>query len=382
MLIHLWALGREELRHARLESVVLVDGSEMIRSLPCGSGWHFKREERPERNSGRFLGDPVFWLSAGLLGTSLIFGGATRQGLISEAVPELLSLPLVALAIPRATPFLKRFPSAAALLVGLIILPCLQLVPLPPALWSVLPGRGLITEILTTAQVPMSWRPISLIPVETGRALLSLLPAIAIFLATLSLERGARRRLLLLSVAIGVASAVLAMLQVLGGHKSPFYFYADTNFGKGVGVLRQRKPFRQLRIYRIASGSCGAGRDPSSVAGFSGSCHRLRRACIDVRTCAYRVPLGHDPRLSFGVGDASVCVEPRARPARAPARGRIGGWFFACTSARIPGLGAAADFFAIWRADSRRRRSMADRRKRLDGDIELLSCRRRRRHVS
>ena len=151
---------------------------------------HLKREVRSERNSGRFLRDPVFWLSAAVLGTSFTFGGATRQGLVSEAIPELLSLPLIALALPRATPFLKRFPSASALLVGLIILPCLQLVPLPPALWSVLPGRSLITEILTTAQVPMSWRPISLIPVETWRALLSLLPALAIFLATLSLERG------------------------------------------------------------------------------------------------------------------------------------------------------------------------------------------------
>ena len=75
----------------------------------------------------------------------------------------------------------------------------------------------------------MSWRPISLIPVETWRALLSLLPAVAMFLATLSLEREARQRLLLLALAIGVASALLAMLQVLGGRQSGLYFYAFTN---------------------------------------------------------------------------------------------------------------------------------------------------------
>ena len=111
------------------------------RSQSCG--WrmiHLKRGVRSERNSGRFPRDRVFWLSAAVLGTSFIFGGATRQGLVSEAIPELVSLPLLAFALPRATPFLKRFPSASALLVGLIILPCIQLVPLPPALWSVLPG--------------------------------------------------------------------------------------------------------------------------------------------------------------------------------------------------------------------------------------------------
>ena len=204
---------------------------------------HLKHGKPSDRNSGRFERDPVFWLSAAVLAVSLVFGGATRQGLVSEAIPELLSLPLVALALPRAIPFLKRFPSASALIVGLIILPCIQLIPLPPALWSVLPGRSLVAEILTTAQAPTSWRPISLIPVETWRALLSLLPGTAIFLATLSLERGARRRLLLLSVAIGVASAVLAMLQVLSGDGSWLYFYTVTNAGKGVGFFANANHF-------------------------------------------------------------------------------------------------------------------------------------------
>ena len=220
------------------------DMSERNGSLSCE--WRMievNRGVRSERKGGRFLRDRVFWLSAAVLGTSFIFGGATRQGLVSEAIPELLSLPLVAFALPKATPFLKRFPSASVLLVGLIILPCIQLVPLPPALWSALPGRSPIAEILTTAQVPMSWRPISLIPIETWRALLSLLPAVAVFLATLSLEREARRRLLLFSVATGVASAVLAMLQVLGGRESELYFYAVTNVGRGVGFFANANHF-------------------------------------------------------------------------------------------------------------------------------------------
>jgi O-antigen ligase len=204
---------------------------------------HLERGMRPDRTSGQFLRDPVFWLSAAVLGTSFIFGGATRQGSVSESIPELLSLPLFAFAVPRAMPVLKHFPSASALLVGLIILPCIQLVPLPPALWSVLPGRSLIIEILTTAQAPISWRPISLIPVETWRALLSLLPGVAMFLATLSLEREARQRLLLLAVAIGVASAVLAMLQVLGGGESWLYFYAVTNVDRGVGFFANANHF-------------------------------------------------------------------------------------------------------------------------------------------
>jgi hypothetical protein len=42
----------------------------------------------------------VFWFSGAVLAASLVFGGATRQGLVSEAIPELMSLPLLALALP------------------------------------------------------------------------------------------------------------------------------------------------------------------------------------------------------------------------------------------------------------------------------------------
>ena len=208
----------------------------------------------------------MFWLSAAVLGMSFTFGGATRQGLVSEAIPELLSLPLLALALPRAMPFLKRFPSASALVIGLILVPCVQLVPLPPALWSVLPGRSVIAEILTVAQAPMSWRPISLIPVETSRALLSLLPAVAIFLATLTLEREARQRLLIFAVTMGVASALLAMLQVLFGSQIRLYFYDFTNVGRGVGFFANANHFGAIRICAIASRRCSAGRDASAVA--------------------------------------------------------------------------------------------------------------------
>jgi len=197
----------------------------------------------------------VFLLGVAVLGASLIFGGATRQGLVSEAIPELLSLPLVAFALPRAMLFLKRFPSAFVLVVGLVILPCIQLIPLPPTLWSVLPGRDIIAEILATAQTPISWRPISLLPIETWRALLSLLPAVGMFLATLGLERGARQRLLILAVAIGVASALLAMLQVLGGRESSLYFYAFTNAGRGVGFFANANHFAAFEYALLPLGA-------------------------------------------------------------------------------------------------------------------------------
>ncbi|MGD1038639.1 MAG: O-antigen ligase family protein [Roseiarcus sp.] len=177
------------------------------------------------------------------LTAALLFGGGARQGLGSDAIPELVALLLLAVALPRALPFLKRSPGALALVIGVIALPCAQLIPLPSWLWSALPGRQSLVDIFTAAGIPLSWRPISVIPGATWRALLSLLPPVAIFLAAVSLDRDARKLLALVAVAIGVISAPLAMLQVLGGQDSGLYFYDVTNVGNGVGFFANDNHF-------------------------------------------------------------------------------------------------------------------------------------------
>ena len=106
-----------------------------------------------------------------------------------------------------------------------------------------MPGRQSIVDILATAGAPLSWRPISLIPGATERALLSLLPGLAIFLSVLSLDRNERMLLLLLAVAVGVLSALIAMLQVLGGLDSGLYFFDITNVGRGVGFFANANHF-------------------------------------------------------------------------------------------------------------------------------------------
>jgi len=60
---------------------------------------------------------------------------------------------------------------------------------------------------------------------------------------TLTLEREARQRLLLLALTIGVASALLAMLQVLDGSQIGLYFYDFTNVGRGVGFFANANHF-------------------------------------------------------------------------------------------------------------------------------------------
>ena len=190
----------------------------------------------------------VFWPACLVLAAALMFGGAARQGLASDAIPELAALPLLAVALPRALPALARHAGALALVIGVVALPCAQLIPLPPSVWSGLPGRAIVADVVAAIGAPPSWRPMSLIPSATWRALLSLLPAVAMFVAALSLDRRARGLLLRLVVLIGAASVVVALLQVLGGQQSAMYVFDVVNVGKGVGFFANSNHFGALQV--------------------------------------------------------------------------------------------------------------------------------------
>ena len=169
---------------------------------------------------------------------AMLFGGAGGYGW-SDAVVELAALPLLAWALFKITPSqLGRGGQwAIGLLCAIIAWPLLQLIPMPPSLWSGLPGRGEIASAYEAAGMTLPWLPISLYPSATWLGLLSLVPATAVFLAMLSLEQRSRRILIVLIFIVIFASVLLGMLQIIGGPSSPLYFYENTNLGRAVGFF-------------------------------------------------------------------------------------------------------------------------------------------------
>ena len=169
---------------------------------------------------------------------AMLFGGGGNQGW-SDVVVQLAALPLLAWALFRLNPS-QLGPGgqwAIALLCAGLALPLLQLIPMPPSLWGGLPGRDEIASAYDAAGMALPWLPISLDPSATWLAVLSLLPATAIFLAMLSLERRKRRFLILLFLVIVFASVVLDLLQTMGGEGSPLRFYAFTTPDRAVGFF-------------------------------------------------------------------------------------------------------------------------------------------------
>jgi O-antigen ligase len=187
-------------------------------------------------------------LTAGVLGLALVFGGGTMQGLRADAWVQLASLPLLGYAIvallsrpvgPRA-----RLPLAIA--ATSIVLVLLHLIPLPPALWTQLPGRGLVIDAFELSGVRLGWMPVSLDPGATWRSVLSLLVPLAVFLAVLSMDHGGRRVLTLILVGFAVASVVLGLVQLMQGPGSALRFHAITNPTSSVGFFANRNHYAAL----------------------------------------------------------------------------------------------------------------------------------------
>ena len=129
-----------------------------------------------------------------LLVACLVLGGSTYAGFLSDAVLQLLSIPVLmyALWLLPASMSSGSQPSRGiwtvlALCLAAVLLPVLQLLPLPPSIWTQLPGRepviaafGLIGQDLPY----LPWMPLSLTPRATWVSALALLPPVAILLAT------------------------------------------------------------------------------------------------------------------------------------------------------------------------------------------------------
>lgn len=186
-----------------------------------------------------------FWVGLFALLACLLLGGGTRQNLPSDTILQVLSLPLLAvggswLVVSPGTRRLKW-----PLLVGatIAIVPLIQLIPLPPALWSAFPGRTNLAAQYEWAGLPTPWQPLTMSTSATWESFLSLVPPLAIFVATLVLSYRERRALSLVLIAYGLGSVVLGMAQVAQGVDSPLRFFKITNDTEAVGFFANRNHF-------------------------------------------------------------------------------------------------------------------------------------------
>ncbi len=184
----------------------------------------------------------------------LVLGGSV-QGAWQNAVLQLLAIAIIAWSIlaRRAKPIDGPARSVLGLLGLAVLLAVLQLVPLPPAMWTALPGRGFVADGFAMLGQPLPWLPLSLAPYETAATLLTLLPPAAVLCGML-LAGAYRPAWLALAILAGTfAGVLLGALQVgsTDPFSSPWYFYERTNYGSATGFFANSNHMASLLVVSI-----------------------------------------------------------------------------------------------------------------------------------
>ena len=205
-----------------------------------------------------------------LLCLTLAFGGA---GINFPSLELLLQIAaLCAAGYFALTPRIWRFNAlttiAFVLLALTVLLPLMQLVPLPPSVWQSFSGRELPTE-LDTLLGWQQWRPWTLDVEATIRSFLRVLPPAALFLGCMFLSHRDRSQLLRAVVAFALAGAVLGIVQlVTGGWLTPFPS-GHSGYPIGLFVNRNHQAAFLLAAMPICAALCAVeierGRPPLPI---------------------------------------------------------------------------------------------------------------------
>lgn len=182
---------------------------------------------RTHRNSAAFK------TAIALLSMAMLFGGG--QGGLGDTLTQLTALALLGLML-RHQPDVRRWPKASRLAL-LPVLPLLVfLMPWPDAWVTSGQARTALAEALHPVIGPWGVQG-SLVPLSTERALLWLLPALALYLASLQFSMRKRKTLAAVLLFWLLVNAVTGLAQRAAGPDSLLYFFANTNKGAAVGLF-------------------------------------------------------------------------------------------------------------------------------------------------
>ena len=187
-------------------------------------------------------GQALFIMSVAVLIVALLLGGSAWPRHLGDLVVVVTSLPLLVLVTgsslpPTGTRFERFFPSLVLLVVAL------QLVPMPPAMWSALPGRTTVEAVYRLFDRTPPWLPLSLTPSGTLATLLFAVPPILLFHAARRLSWEGRRRIAVVVIAAAVVDVTVALAQSVFGPQSPWNFYGTATTSMSTGLFNSQNHY-------------------------------------------------------------------------------------------------------------------------------------------
>lgn len=167
-------------------------------------------------------------------------GGTSLYYSPSQPVIRLAAIALVGALCLRSEQKMRGYHVAFWFLALLALLLLVQLVPLPPSLWSALPARDRYLEAAIAAGEPQPWRPINLTPDRGWNALFALLPPAAVLFVASRLRMRDQAAVVMAFLMIIMVSAVLGLAQVSVGGEDALHLYAGPSTGLAVGLFANR----------------------------------------------------------------------------------------------------------------------------------------------
>jgi O-antigen ligase len=185
---------------------------------------------------------------AALFTLALLLGGGSLRFPLTRMIVELAaSAVLVGYAVRGWRAPVDRWSAAAMLLLLLaMLLPLIQVIPLPPLIWSALPGRDAAAAAISYAGLAPRWMPISLQPDATRLAAPYLLVPITLFVVTLHATAAQRVRYGWVIAACALFSAMLGLLQA-GGSEN-FYLYNVGRYTASTGFFANKNHYADLLL--------------------------------------------------------------------------------------------------------------------------------------
>lgn len=179
--------------------------ASQVRPIPLLAAW---------RDSG--------WLARIIMAYVVILsvagGGPPVWGLDTLAIGLCSLILIVSVALSDGMATLRSFSLPVRIaLIGIVVLPLLQLIPLPPAWWQALPGAPLRIEVLSLAGLADRWQPLSLEPVYTAYSAAMGMAFVALVAGTARLDTRALHAVLWLLFLITATGLVLGVIQVGSG---------------------------------------------------------------------------------------------------------------------------------------------------------------------
>jgi len=198
-----------------------------------------------ETSAGRFAGlvrsaggDVVLPLFTAV---ALFLGGGGSPAPIPELAVQWAALAALVVALWLRQPKEAPLPRGAiGFSAAMLALPTVQLIPLPPALWTALPGRETVVAALALVGEQDRWMPWSVSPPRTLAALLALIPPIAALLLAAHARQRARTAALVTVFAMAVAAALLGAAQLASGAGTALRPYGSEHSGFLTGFHANR----------------------------------------------------------------------------------------------------------------------------------------------